>query len=179
MSVCAGDGRDVLVVLAERPDADTVQAVLVERDPALAEAARQYAADAGLVNVEVRIADAGRAASYRDAVPADLVLLCGVFGNVTDDDVRRTVSAVPQLAAPGATVIWTRSRRAPDLTPQIRAWFADVGCDEVAWNAPADELFSVGVHRCAGATTLLERDQTWFRFRTEDDDAASVAQRHP
>ncbi len=179
MSACAGDGRDVLAVLADRSDVDDVQAVLVELDPTLAEAARQYAADVGLTNVEVRTADAGHAASYHDAVPADLVLLCGVFGNVPDDDVRRMVSAVPQLAAPGATVIWTRSRRAPDLTSQIRAWFADVGCNEVAWNAPADELFSVGVHRFAGTTKALERDQTWFRFRTDDDDTTPVAQRHP
>lgn len=179
MSACAGDGRDVLTVLADRADADGVQAVLVEIDPTLAEAARQYATDVGLTNVEVRTADAGHAASYLGAVPADLVLLCGVFGNVPDDDVRRTVSAVPQLAAPGATIIWTRSRRAPDLTSQIRAWFADVGCDEVAWNAPADELFAVGVHRFAGTTKALETDQTWFRFGTQDVDTTSVAQRHP
>ncbi len=174
VSACAGDGRDVLVALADSTDADIVHVVLVELDPALAEAARQYAADAGLTNVEVRIADAGLAASYRDAVPADLVLLCGIFGNVGDDDVRRTVAAVPQLAAPGATVIWTRSRRAPDLTPQIRSWFAEVGCEEVAWNAPADELFSVGVHRFAGSTRSLDLETTWFRFRPADDGATAT-----
>ncbi len=179
MSACAGDGRDVLSVLADRDGVDPVHVVLVELDPTLAEAARQYATDAGLMNVEVRIADAGHANSYRDAVPADLVLLCGVFGNISDDDVRRTVSAVPQLAAPGATVVWTRSRRVPDLTPQIRSWFADSGCEEVSWNAPADDLFSVGVHRFTGSPTPLDPTATWFRFLTEGDVTPSAVQSQP
>jgi hypothetical protein len=33
-----------------------------------------------------------------DAVPADLVMLCGIFGNINDSDVERTVSAAPSSA---------------------------------------------------------------------------------
>ncbi len=165
VSACAGDGRDVLGVLEQyRPD--DVEAVLLELDPELATAARRRAADSGLDRVDVRHVDAGVAAHYAGAVPADLVLLCGIFGNVDDEDVRRTVHAVPELAAPGATVIWTRSRRAPDLTPQIRAWFAEAECDEVTFNAPSGELFSVGVHRFTGQPRTLDRDAVLFRFVT-------------
>lgn len=165
VSACAGDGRDVLAVLADRRP-DDVETVLIELDPALAQAARRRVDDAQLPRVEIRNLDAGFAACYRGAVPADLVLLCGIFGNVSDDDVRHTVGAVPQLAAPGGAVIWTRSRRSPDLTPSIRSWFADAGCEEVAFNAPAGELFSVGVHRFAGASQPLDPDDMWFRFVT-------------
>lgn len=42
---------------------------------------------------------------YADAVPADLVLLCGIFGNIPDADVQATVRAAPQLCAPGAEVV--------------------------------------------------------------------------
>ena len=163
LSACAGDGRDVLPVLAER-HRDDVDVVLVELDAELAKAARQRARDAGLSRVEVRRRDAGAAASYDGAAPADLLLLCGIFGNISDEDVRRTVRAVPQLAAPGATVIWTRSRRAPDLTSAIREWFAETDCDEVAFNAPAGELFSVGVHTFRGEPQPLQSDAVWFRF---------------
>jgi hypothetical protein len=95
--------------------------------------------------VDVRQADAGDPASYPEA--ADLVLMAGVFGNISDTDVRRTVAALPQLCRPGATVIWTRSRRAPDLTGSIRGWFAAAGFAEQAFDAPDGVLFSVGVHR--------------------------------
>ena len=64
--------------------------------------------------VDVRCADAGDLASYVDVIPADLVLMAGVFGNI--GDVRRTVATLPHLCRPGGTVIWTRSRREPDLT---------------------------------------------------------------
>lgn len=163
VSACAGDGRDVLAILAQRRPT-TVSAVLLELDPALAAAARQRAADDELEQVEVRAADAGVAASYSGAVPADLLLLCGIFGNVSDDDVHRTVAAVPRLVSADATVIWTRSRRAPDLTPQVRDWFAETGCEEEAFHAPAGELFSVGVHRFVGTPEPLDPGTVLFRF---------------
>ncbi|MCW2845123.1 MAG: putative methyltransferase [Nocardioides sp.] len=96
--VSAGDGRDLLGALSTRADAGRVTAVLVERDPTLADLARA-AARAVPAHVEVREADAARSDVYADAVPADLVLLCGIFGNISDADVRMTIEAAPQLRA--------------------------------------------------------------------------------
>jgi hypothetical protein len=146
VSVCAGDGRDILGVLASRPDADRVCVTLIESDQRLAAAAEASARTYGPVHVNVRRADAGLSDSYVGAVRADLVLLCGVLGNLADGDVRRTVEWLPELCAPGATVVWTRTRRAPDLTPQLRRWFAEAGFAEMAFAAPTDTIFSVGVH---------------------------------
>jgi len=137
-------------VLAGRSDADRVRAMLLELDPGNVAAARAAAGAAGLGRVRVERADAGDRASYVGAVPADLVLLVGVFGNIGDADVRSTVEALPELCGPGATVIWTRGRRAPDLTPAIRRWLTDTGFVERAFHAPDDALFSVGVHRFTG-----------------------------
>ena len=33
--------------------------------------------------------DASTTSAYRGAVPADLVLACGIFGNVSDEDIQR------------------------------------------------------------------------------------------
>jgi hypothetical protein len=155
ISLCAGQGRDVIGVLPGHPRRDDVRAVLVEWDPRIADAARRAAAQAGLGRVEVREADAGTAASFADALPADVLLLCGIFGNVSDEDIRRTVEASAVMCRQGATVIWTRHRRPPDLTPRIRAWFAGSGFDEVAFDAP-DTSTRTGVganllRRAAGA----------------------------
>jgi hypothetical protein len=165
LSACAGDGRDLLGVLTRCADAARVAATLLELDPGLAERARSTIVEAALQErVSVRAVDAGLCDSYVGAVPADLVLLCGVFGNISDADVRRTVAAVPQLAAPGATVIWTRHTRAPDLTPAIRGWLAETGCEEISFTAPRDVVFSVGVHRFGGPSRPLEPGQRLFRF---------------
>lgn len=163
VSACAGDGRDLLGVLGDRDDADRVTALLVEYDERLAARAQEAAAAVPAV-IEVRRDDAARAAVYDDAVPADLVLLCGIFGNVSDADVRTTVEAAPQLCAPGAVVIWTRHRHEPDLTPTIRGWFAETGFEEVAFVAPEDDHWSVGVHRWVGDPRPLEPGAHWFTF---------------
>ena len=163
ISACAGDGRDLLGVLAGRPDADRVTALLVEYDRALATRASE-ATKALPARVDVRQADAAQSDVYAEAVPADLVLLCGIFGNVSDADVRTTVEATPQLCAPGAEVIWTRHRNDPDLTPSIRGWFADAGFQEVAFVAPETDQWSVGVHRLVVDPRPLVSGRSWFSF---------------
>jgi hypothetical protein len=151
VSACAGQGQDLIGVLGHRTDADRVRATLLESDPRNVRAARAAAEAAGLSTVDVRQADAGDLASYRDATPADLVLMAGVFGNISDADIRRAVAALPHLCRPGATVIWTRTRRDPDLTGPIRTWFTDAGFTERAFEAPQGILIAVGVHRLTRA----------------------------
>lgn len=163
VSACAGDGRDLLGVLARRSDAARVTARLVEVHADLAARAREGAREVA-ARVDVQQADAAQSDVYVGAVPADLVLLCGIFGNVTDDYVRAIIEAAPQLCAAGAEVIWTRHRHDPDLTPSIRAWFAESGFEEVAFVAPDNDHWAVGVHRLATEPRPLEQGRHWFRF---------------
>jgi hypothetical protein len=167
ISACAGDGRDLLGVLAGRSDADRVTAFLVEYDARLA--ARAHAAASRVdARVDVRQADAAQSSVYADAVPADLLLLCGIFGNICDDDIRATIEAAPQLCGPGAEVIWTRHRGDPDLTPSIRGWFRAAGFEEVAFHAPEaiewHDKWSVGVHRLTAQPQPLQTGRHWFTF---------------
>src|SRR6266568_364870 len=62
VSICAGQARDLLGVVAS-----------------------------GLRGIEVVVGDAALTDHYADAVPADLVLACGLFGNITDADIERTI----------------------------------------------------------------------------------------
>lgn len=105
MSSCAGDGRDLLQVLHSRPDAHRVTATLLEADPRNASRATEQISRLDLSNIEVRCTDAGVTTAYAGAVPADLVLLCGVFGNVTDADVHRTIAAASQFCNNGITAL--------------------------------------------------------------------------
>ncbi|MGC4759229.1 methyltransferase domain-containing protein [Micromonospora trifolii] len=164
VSICAGQGHDVLDVLASRPDATRADVTLIESDPRNVAAARARAVTANLTTVTVMQADAGDLASYRRAVPADLVIMAGVLGNISDADAHATINALPQLCAADATVIWTRTRRAPDLTPTVRTWLADAGFAERAFHAPDGVLFSVGVHRFAGTPQPLASNGEIFTF---------------
>lgn len=166
ISICAGDGRDVLPVIAEHDR--RVRALLVELDPALARRARETADDLGLSRVEVRTADAGQAGTYLGVRPAHILLACGVFGNVSDDDVRRTVAALPTLLVPGGIVIWTRGRGDDGSEPaqEIRALLAEHGFTELSFTGPDDARFRVGMHRLAGAARHGALSGRLFTFRS-------------
>ena len=140
VSMCAGQGRDLIGVLAGHPRGRQVTARLVELDPDNAASALELAAAAGLAQVEVVTADAAEPAAYAGLVPADLVLACGVFGNITDEDVRQTIERLPQLCAAGGTVIWTRGRWAPDLIPQICDWLGRTGLRATVAVRPGAQL---------------------------------------
>lgn len=160
ISACAGEGRDLLGVLADHPRASDVVARLVELDPELVGRARACATP----GVDVVCGDASTTDAYRGAVPADLVLVCGVFGNVSDEDVRRTVGALPMLCASGATVVWTRQRRPPDLTVDIRRWLGEAGFEEVGFVGSDEQLFGVGAHRLSGPPGAWIPDVRLFNF---------------
>jgi hypothetical protein len=145
VSVCAGQGRDVIGVLPGHARRADVTARLVELDRRNVELARAAAVAAGLSGIDVVHADASTTAAYLGAVPADVLLVCGVFGNISTADVEHTVAHLPGLAARDATVIWTRHRRPPDLTPWIREQFRSRGFEEVAFLG--EDRFGVGAHR--------------------------------
>jgi hypothetical protein len=164
ISVCAGQGQDVLDVLSAYPYAHQVRARLVELDERNVAIAQQQIEALQLPGIEVTCGDAGDLAAYEGIAPADIVLICGVFGNISEADIFRTIDLLPQLCDHGATVIWTRTRRDPDITPRIREYLASHAFVEVAFIAPGDTLFSVGVHRFMGAPQPLQPEQRMFSF---------------
>jgi hypothetical protein len=143
ISVCAGEGRDLQGVVARHPRGDDLIGRLVELDPELARRCRAALPE----RIEVVCGDASTTSAYEGAVPADLVLVCGVFGNIVDADIVRTIGLLPSLCAPGATVIWTRHRRPPDQSVLARDAFTAAGFEAVAYLAPHGFLFGVGANR--------------------------------
>ena len=116
----------------------------------------------GLDAVEVIAGDASMTDAYVDAVPADVILICGVFGNIAVADIANTIAYLGQLCAAEATVIWTRHRRAPDLVPRIRETFERAGFGEIAFaDAPP---FGVGANRLLGTPQQLQRGVKMFNF---------------
>ena len=235
VSMCAGQGRDLIGVLASHPRGGDVRARLVEIDPRNVAFAERSARQAGLTvlkpagagvgptvltpadpgggltvstpadagsarqagrtdiasadtasagparppvtapagagragpaGIEVVTGDAGLMRHYRDLAPADLVLACGVFGNLTDADVLRTVEACARLCREGGTVVWTRHRRPPDLVPVIGDWFAARGFEPVYVSDPAAG-FGLGAHRLCHPPKALESGDRIFTFVPE------------
>lgn len=170
LSCCSGDGRDVVGVLSQRSDAERVRAVFVEAHPVIADRARRSAAAVG-AHVEVRTADAGVTDTYLGAVPAEVVLLVGIFGNISDTDLARTIAIAPALCRPGATLLWSRARTNGDFNDMVRAHFAAAGFTELDYVTldsdtwPDNDAWpAVGVVRYDGPPMPLPTDTQLFTF---------------
>ena len=170
LSLCAGDGRDIIGVLAGRATSRSLVAVLIESDRTLAGQATAAAGKAGLSSVQVRCTDAGDVASFADVVPVDVLMVCGIFGNIDHSEVRSMVGAIPRLVSVGGYVIWTRGGSEPDRRPEVRSWFESAGLEEVAFDGPP-QPYGVGMNRQTSAPALSPAHQITdrlFTFRIGD-----------
>ena len=82
---------------------------------------------------------------------------------MTDADVEAAIGYCAQLCAENGTVVWTRARWAPDLVPQICAWFEEHGFEQ-AWLSPPDCTQCTGAHRRIAPPDPLDPDAVMFTF---------------
>ncbi|MFC7623286.1 hypothetical protein [Microlunatus sp. GCM10028923] len=109
--------------------------------------------------------DAGSTDPYLGAAPARIVLLCGVFGSLTDADIDRLVAGLPQLCEAWAQVIWTANRTAPGLYAEVEQAFQRYGF-EPRWSDP-DDQYGVSRHELITEPRPLQSKQRLFEFADE------------
>ncbi|HZD15782.1 MAG TPA: hypothetical protein VE196_11805 [Pseudonocardiaceae bacterium] len=163
VSLCAGQGHDLLGVLPRHPRREDVTARLVELDTHNAELAKRTVQTTGLRNVEVIVGDAALIHHYQGMVPANIVLACGVFGNITNQDIKHTVAHCAQLCTHGATLIWTRHRNPPDQLPWICRQLEEADFKR-HWLSDPEEEFGVGVYHFTGQPQPLDPTARLFTF---------------
>ena len=163
VSLCAGQGADIIGAADAHPRARDLTGRLVELDHANVLGAREGVAALGLA-LEVVEGDASRSDAYLGAVPADLVLACGIFGNISADDIERTVRFLPSLCAPNARILWTRHARDPELLDRIRGWFVEAGMEPVEMEVADDATYGVGMNRLVIDPPPLVAGQHLFTF---------------
>ncbi|WP_075738823.1 class I SAM-dependent methyltransferase [Streptomyces acidiscabies] len=160
VSLCAGQGRDLIEVLAEHPRRKDVTARLVELDARNTEFARELAAEAGLDQVEVVTGDASLSDHYVDFAPADIVMVCGLLGNVVRADMKRIIDHCTALCRTGGTLVWTRTRH---FGTPLQQWLAEQEFEPV-WVSGPEVEHGVGAHRYRGETRQLASGVSMFEF---------------
>ncbi|BBD58044.1 hypothetical protein NIES2109_08130 [Nostoc sp. HK-01] len=167
VSVCAGDGRDLLGTLANHPRAQDVYVRLVELNPQLVERGQATIESLGLTKqIEFINGDATIASNYLGAVPADIVIVCGVFGNLADEnELNRLLRNLSFLSKPGAFVIWTRghSHNIPH-SETVRQSLQKAGFAEVNFQLTATGDMGVGIHRYLGESVAEPKEEQFFVF---------------
>jgi hypothetical protein len=164
ISMCAGQGRDVITVASRHRRGRDLTGRLVELDEVNVATARTAVEALGLTGLEVVQGDAGLSDVYAGATPADLVVACGIFGNIADADIERTITFLPALCAPRAWVVWTRHPMPDGIIERIEGWFTAAGFSNEARVVPERPDFGVGLARLAGPPQPFRRAERLFQF---------------
>ncbi|OCQ99073.1 type 12 methyltransferase [Nostoc sp. MBR 210] len=166
VSVCAGDGRDLLGTLENHPRRNDVYARLVELNPQLVERGRATIESLGLAKqIEFINGDAAIANNYVGAIPADIVIACGVFGNLTEAELNRLLDNLSFLSKPSAFVIWTRGHsNGIPYSENVRKILHTSGFAEVNFKLTATGDMGVGLHRYKGKHLPQPKEQQLFVF---------------
>jgi len=167
VSLCAGDGRDLLGTLANHPRAQDVYARLVELNPNLVEHGKATIESLGLAKqIEFINGDATISANYVGAVPADIVIVCGVFGNLADEaELKRLLDNLSFLSKQGAFVIWTRGHsNGISYSDNVRKVLQASQFEEVQFKLTATGDMGVGINRYLGENLPAPKEQQLFVF---------------
>ena len=177
LSVCAGDGRDLIGALKGHPREQDVMARLVEWDPRLVECGREMAASTGLsARLEFLNGDATSSSAYDGIAPANLVLLCGMLGHVDEASTLRLVRHLPALCQSGGFVIWTRNlnyRNGNHHADLFRSLLRKSAFEEVRFETTSRKhlfmktsqgRFVVSTYRYRGESTVLPVNQKLFEI---------------
>lgn len=165
VSVCAGDGRDLLGTLKNHPRAKDVSARLVEINSNLVERGRATVEFLGLAKqIEFINGDATLATNYVGAVPADIVIVCGVLGNLADEgELNRLLDNLSFLSKTGAFVIWTRGHsNGIPYSDNVRKILSASGFEEVDFKLTNTKDMGVGIHRYIGENLPQPKEQKLF-----------------
>ena len=140
---------------------------LVELNPDNAATARELAAAAGLPRVEVVTADAAEPAAYAGLVPADLVLACGVFGNITGRGHPADHRALPPAVRHGRHRHLDPGPLGAGPGPADLRWFGERGFEPAVGVRPGARVRGrrAPVHRHPAATGRT--GPRMFRFLTD------------
>jgi hypothetical protein len=172
LSICAGDSRDLIGLLATHPRKLDVRAYLVENNAELVAQGRKTIEEAGFEEqLRYIIGDATISATYLGLVPVDVVLIAGVFGNLRSEEVVRLIQNLGLLCTRGGTVIWTRHRRLHDGLNQIKLiqqCFDESNFVEVLIENTLDDAFTIGSHRYNGTGHVLHDGIKLFEFTGYD-----------
>jgi hypothetical protein len=166
ISICAGDGRDLLGVLETHSRRSDVCAWLVEQSLQSVNAGCAHASALDLAYaVRFLHADATLYATYQVIGLADIVLLCGVWGHVPVHERTSVIRALTCLCKPGGTVIWSRAvAKGIERLEQIQSLFVAPSWERIELSFTPDNSWAVAAHRYRGPVVNLPTDGRIFHF---------------
>jgi putative methyltransferase len=167
ISICAGDGRDVIGVLQTHKRRTDVSAWLVELDRESVAAGVRETSIVGLDDIVRFInGDATDYTTYEGIAPANVVLACGVWGHVPAHERASLAGAIAELCKLRGTITWTRGVSAGMVRlNEIERLFVRPRWENVRTTITADKRWAVATYRNFGPPVALPVAGRIFNFQ--------------
>ena len=168
VSLCAGDGRDVIGALAGHQRRSDISVWFLDIHAESLARGQVIAEQAGLAG-QVRFieTDAGLMENYAGMVPADIVLLSGFLGCIRQQDILGLIASLPMLCKSGGFVIWNKhlvANGGPATVPVIREMLERELFEEVHFQITESDGYAVGRVRFCGKSCALDLARRLFEF---------------
>jgi hypothetical protein len=178
VSICSGQGRDILGVLRDHPRRDDVFVPMIEQDRRNADFARESARETALTHATVVVGDAGDSRSYVGITRASLVIMVGFLTHISDDDLGRLVAFLPQVSAAHGVALWCGGSQHVELPARMRTLLARADFVPLAVACAGDPRWNIGIERFEGSPQTLDTGVRLFTVRTSITPHTSRLQRH-
>lgn len=167
ISVCAGDGRDVINTVQTHRRRKDIVARLVELNDQSVALGRRRAAEAGLDrSVQFVHGDATVFATYKDLEPADIVLVCGVWGHVPSNEKAQLARAIAKLCKPGGAVIWTcGTSKGISKVREIESLLSGAWWEKSRTTYTPNAAWAIATHRYRGPAHDVPVEGQIFHFQ--------------
>lgn len=177
VSICGGQGREVIGALENHERRADIRGRLVELDARNAAFARAWAQKVQLGNLDVLAGDASLTDSYQGLAPVDLVVISGVFGHVNDADRMRLIGFLQQVCRKGSCVVWTFISWGDGKIEQLRGHFRDNMFEEESFETlSGNYAFTIARSRYVGEPAPFVPHAKFFSFGSSRDNPDEVAQ---
>jgi hypothetical protein len=166
VSLCAGDGRDVIGTMVGHRRRGDVRACLVELNEHSVGQGIESAKAAGVDGqIKFIAGDATDFASYQGYLPCDIMLVCGVWGHVPPLERERLVASLAKFGKQGSAVVWTRGvSRGMSRLDDIQEHFVKPIWERVRLTFTQDEEWAVVTHRYCGSPQRTPPSGRVFEF---------------
>jgi 2-polyprenyl-3-methyl-5-hydroxy-6-metoxy-1,4-benzoquinol methylase len=159
VSVCAGQGLDLIPILRQYPN--SADAYLIDIEQQNIDHINKIST--GLEGIHTYAADATVSNTYiNNKIPrANLLLVCGVFAHLTSEDQSIFIQNMRSLLKPGGYVIWTRI---DEYLNDIHEKFENNGYKKIDLSHINLSTGSVGMSRLKESIKTLHPDKQIFNF---------------
>ena len=167
LNICSGQGKDILESMLEL-DKDA-EVFLIDTNIDALNSGINFAKKNNIGTITFINEDASHTSTYKkyDIPKSNIVLACGLFGHLNEDDSYTLVDFLKTQIKINGTVIWTKNIE-NDSISNLRKYFINNNFKEINYFGPEGSPWAVVCNQYVGEEFDLNKEYKIFNFIDRD-----------